>query len=152
MYAQSGPKPPMQRCPYIHEMRERFINDTPNQAYIMSRIDRERDRAERENLLGNPRQSSAFSDASSNQVGTVVKVWSGWITRSNSTTSYTRTYDRWINETMFTLLLLLVVLPAHFSNETFFVFTFISFTYPRFPTFSRCTFSFINVINVYLLM
>lgn len=63
----------MQRCPYIHEMRERFINDTPNQVYIMNRIDRERDRAERENLLGNPRQS-ALSDASSNQVGTVVKV------------------------------------------------------------------------------
>lgn len=74
----------MQRCPYIHEMRERFINDTPNQAYIMSRIDRERDRAERENLLGNPRQSSTFSDTSNNQVGTVVKVWIGWITRSNT--------------------------------------------------------------------
>lgn len=64
----------MQRCPYIHEMRERFINDTPNQVYIMNRIDRERDRAERENLLGNPKQASALSEASSNQVGTVVKV------------------------------------------------------------------------------
>lgn len=64
----------MQRCPYIHEMRERFINETPNQVYIMNRLERERDRAERENLLGNPKQSSAISDASSNQVGTVVKV------------------------------------------------------------------------------
>lgn len=74
VYAPSGPKPPMQRCPYIHEMRERFINDTPNQVYIMNRMERERDRAERENLLGNPKQSSARSDTSSNQVGTVVKV------------------------------------------------------------------------------
>lgn len=64
----------MQRCPYIHEMRERFISDTPNQVYIMNRMDRERDRAERENLLSNPRQS-AMSDNSSNQVGTVVKVY-----------------------------------------------------------------------------
>lgn len=74
VYAPSGQKPPMQRCPYIHEMRERFINDTPNQVYIMNRLERERDRAERENLLGNPKQSSAISDTSSNQVGTVVKV------------------------------------------------------------------------------
>lgn len=54
-------------------MRERFITETPRQAYIMNRLDRERDRVEREGLL-NPRQSSALSDASSNQVGTVVKV------------------------------------------------------------------------------
>lgn len=64
----------MQRCPYIHEMRERFINDTPSQPIIMNRMERERDRAEREGLI-DPRQSSAFSCASSNQVGTVVKVW-----------------------------------------------------------------------------
>lgn len=63
----------MQRCPYIHEMRERFITETPRQVYIMNRSDRERDRVERENLLS-PKQSSAISDASSNQVGTVVKV------------------------------------------------------------------------------
>lgn len=63
----------MQRCPYIHEMRERFINDTPSQVYIMNRMDRQRDLAEREGLI-NQRQSSALSDASSNQVGTVVKV------------------------------------------------------------------------------
>lgn len=73
----------MQRCPYIHEMRERFINDTPSQVYIMNRMDRERDRAEREGLI-NPRQSSAMSDGSSNQVGTVVKVCLA-ITRANST-------------------------------------------------------------------
>lgn len=84
----------MQRCPYIHEMRERFINDTPNQVYIMNRIDRERDRAERENLLGNPKQSSALSEASSNQVGTVVKVWLA-ITRGSMTTT---TDLNWFNE------------------------------------------------------
>lgn len=74
----------MQRCPYIHEMRERFINDTPNQVYIMNRMERERDRAERENLLGNPKQSSAISDASSNQVGTVVKVLLAKTTRATA--------------------------------------------------------------------
>lgn len=63
----------MQRCPYIHEMRERFISEIPIQVQMMRRIDRERDIAEREGLI-NPRQSSAMSDASSNQVGTVVKV------------------------------------------------------------------------------
>lgn len=69
----TGSQPPMQRCPYIHEMRERFITEQPRQVYIMNRIDRERDRVEREGLLS-PKQSSAISDASSNQVGTVVKV------------------------------------------------------------------------------
>lgn len=63
----------MQRCPYIHEMRERFISETPRQVQMMRRIDRERDIAEREGLI-NPRQSSTMSDGSSNQVGTVVKV------------------------------------------------------------------------------
>lgn len=73
VHASSDLRPQMQRCPYIHEMRERFITDTPRQAFIMNRIDRERDRIEREGLL-NPRQSSALNDASNNQVGTVVKV------------------------------------------------------------------------------
>lgn len=80
----------MQRCPYIHEMRERFINDTPNQVYIMNRMERERDRAERENLLGHPKQSSAISDASSNQVGTVVKVWLAKTTRAEHETATER--------------------------------------------------------------
>lgn len=69
-------RPQMQRCPYIHEMRERLITETPRQVHIMNRIDRERDRVEREGLLS-PKQSSAISDASSNQVGTVVKVCYG---------------------------------------------------------------------------
>lgn len=73
IYASSGPRPQMQRCPYIHEMRERFISETPRQVQMMRRSDRERDCAEREGLI-NPRQSSAMSDGSSNQVGTVVKV------------------------------------------------------------------------------
>lgn len=74
IYASSGRQPQMQRCPYIHEMRERFICETPRQVQMMRRIDRERDIAEREGLINNPRQSSAMSDTSSNQVGTVVKV------------------------------------------------------------------------------
>lgn len=63
-------------------MRERFFaettNSTPtNQPFIMSRLnrDRDRDRSEREELI-DQRQSSIMSVGSSNhQVGTVVKVW-----------------------------------------------------------------------------
>lgn len=76
----SGRVQGMQRCPYIHEMRERFISDTPRQPIIMNRSDRERDRDEREGLI-NPRQSSALSCDSNNQVGTVVKVWRWAVTR-----------------------------------------------------------------------
>lgn len=51
----------MQRCPYIHEMRERLLNEQPRESVPLQQM-------ERANLLDN-RQS-----ADSNQVGTVVKV------------------------------------------------------------------------------
>lgn len=84
----------MQRCPYIHEMRERFINETPRQVQMMRRIDRERDIAEREGLI-NPRQSSAVSDASINQVGTVVKVLLA-ITRAQQDISFNFSNTKYI--------------------------------------------------------
>lgn len=51
----------MQRCPYIHEMRERLL-DQPRETLQLENM-------ERANLLEN-RQSASES----NQVGTVVKV------------------------------------------------------------------------------
>nr|XP_036221687.1 proton channel OtopLc isoform X5 [Bactrocera oleae] len=51
----------MQRCPYIHEMRERLLNEQPRESVPLQQM-------ERANLLDN-RQS-----ADSNQVGTVVKL------------------------------------------------------------------------------
>ena len=56
----------MQRCPYIHEMRERLLNEqqqpnNPRESMPLEQM-------ERANLLDN-RQS-----ANSNQVGTIVKV------------------------------------------------------------------------------
>uniref|UniRef100_A0A1B0FL63 Uncharacterized protein n=1 Tax=Glossina morsitans morsitans TaxID=37546 RepID=A0A1B0FL63_GLOMM len=51
----------MQRCPYIHEMRERLLNDQPRESLPLEHM-------ERANLLDN-RQS-----AESQQVGTIVKL------------------------------------------------------------------------------
>lgn len=51
----------MQRCPYIHEMRERLLNDQNRESLPLEQM-------ERANLLDN-RQSTG-----SQQVGTIVKV------------------------------------------------------------------------------
>lgn len=51
----------MQRCPYIHEMRERLLNDQNRESLPLEQM-------ERANLLDN-RQSAELQ-----QVGTIVKV------------------------------------------------------------------------------
>lgn len=63
----------MQRCPYIHEMRERLLNEQPQRESVPL------EQMERANLLDN-RQS-----ADSNQVGTVVKVGAIYHTRTKDT-------------------------------------------------------------------
>ena len=52
----------MQRCPYIHEMRERLLGDSNRETLQLESM-------ERDNLIDNRHSSET------NQVGTVVKVW-----------------------------------------------------------------------------
>lgn len=52
----------MQRCPYIHEMRERLLGENNRETLQLESM-------ERDNLIDNRHSSET------NQVGTVVKVW-----------------------------------------------------------------------------